>query len=128
MREIMRICEQRRHTRLRKNFQVTLRMRIPGILDVLLEGNTLDLSQGGAFIKAQGWHFFEPNEVTELIFFLPPDFTGMDTPTGLQGDAVITRIDRENEGIAVEFIKTFREFERIDLPDLHEKSDNWIGF
>jgi hypothetical protein len=57
-------------------------------------------------------------------FFLPPDFTGQNKTIGLQGDAVITRIDRENEGIAVEFIKTFRELEPIDLLDLHERSDN----
>ncbi|UCF00739.1 MAG: PilZ domain-containing protein [Deltaproteobacteria bacterium] len=97
---------------------MTVRKRVSGIFDVLLEGNTLDLSQSGAFIKTEGWHFFEPNELTKPIFFLPPDFTGVDTPIGLQGDAVITRIDRENQGIAVEFVKSFREFEQIDLPDL----------
>jgi hypothetical protein len=121
LREMMRICNQRRHTRLRKNFQVTLRKRVTGIPDVLLQGNTLDLGQGGAFIKTEGWHLFEPNELLEPIFLLPPDFTGMDTAIGLRGDAVIARIDGENDGIAIEFIKPFRDFERIDLPDLHQK-------
>jgi hypothetical protein len=45
----------------------------------------------------------------------------------LQGDAVITRIDEESKGMEVEFIKTFREFERIDRRDLEEKSDNRIA-
>jgi len=108
--EIMKICDQRGHTRLRKNFQVTLRKRVPGILDVLLEGNTLELSQGGAFIKTEGWHFFEPNDLTELILFLPSDFTGRDNPMGLQGSAIVRRVDRLREGIAVEFTKALRKF------------------
>ena len=113
MSEIMRICDQRRHTRLRKNFQVTLRKRVPGILDVLLEGNTLELSKGGAFIKTEGWHSFEPNELTELTLFLPPDFTDKDTPIGLQGSAIVRRVDRLREGIAVEFINELRQFRPI---------------
>lgn len=117
--DLMGIRDQRRHTRLEKNFQVTLHKRVHDNLDLSPKGNTLNLSQGGAFIKTGGWHLFESGEVTKLTFFLPPDFTGMDTPIGLQGDGIITRIDRKKEGIAVEFIKTFKEFERIDLADIH---------
>ena len=117
--EIMAIRDQRRHPRLKKNFQVTLHKRVPGNQDLLLQGNTLDLSQGGAFIKTEGWHLLDSGELTELTVFLPPDFTGVDTPIRLQGDSIITRIDREKESIAVKFIKTFKEFDRIDLPDLH---------
>jgi len=117
--EIMPIRDPRRNTRVGKNLQVTLCKRVPGSLDVLLEGNTLDLSQGGAFIKTEGWHLFESGELTELTFFLPPDFTGMDTPIRLQGEALIMRIDREKEGVAGEFVKSFKAFERIDLSDLH---------
>jgi hypothetical protein len=100
----MRIHDQRRHTRVRKNFQVTLHKRVPGIPDGLLGGNTLDLSQGGAFIKTVDWHFVKPNELTELTIFLPPDFTGMDAPIGLRGSAIVRRVDQSREGIAVEFI------------------------
>jgi hypothetical protein len=117
--QIMGIRNQRRHPRLKKNFQVTLHKRVPENLDFLLKGNTFDLSQGGAFIKTKGWYLFESGELTGLTLFLPPDFTSMDTPIGLQGDGIITRIDREKEGIAVEFFTTFKEFERFDLPDLH---------
>jgi hypothetical protein len=49
--EIIRICAQRRHIRLKKNIQVTFQKRVPGNLDLLLKGNTLDLSRGGSFIK-----------------------------------------------------------------------------
>jgi len=94
---------------------VTLHKRVPGILDVLLEGITLDLSQGGAFIKTEGWHFFKPNEVTELTIFLPPDFTGMDAPIGLRGSAIVRRVDQSREGIAVEFINELRQFRPITV-------------
>ena len=108
--KILKMSDQRRHTRLKKNFQVTLGKKVPGILDVSLEGHTLNLSQDGAFIKTDGWHFFEHNDLTDLIFFLPADFTGRDNPMGLQGSAIVRRVDRLREGIAVEFTKTLRKF------------------
>ena len=111
----MRICDQRRHRRLRKNFQVALHKRVPGISDVLLEGNTLDLSRGDAFIKTEGWHFFKPGELTEITFFLPPDFTGRDTPLGLRGSAIVIRVDPVRQAIAVEFINEFRQFTPITV-------------
>jgi CheY-like chemotaxis protein len=111
----MRIHDQRRHTRVRKNFQVTLHKRVPGIPDGLLGGNTLDLSQGGAFIKTVDWHFVKPNELTELTIFLPPDFTGMDAPIGLRGSAIVRRVDQSREGIAVEFINELRQFRPITV-------------
>ena len=117
--EVMEIRDQRRHPRVKKNFQVTLHKRVPGGRVFLLKGNTLDLSQGGAFIETKGRSLFESGELTGLTFFMPPDFTGMDTPIRLQGEGIVTRVDREKEGIAVKFIKTFKEFERIELPDLH---------
>lgn len=86
------------------------------------------MSQGGAFIKLNNRLSFQAHAPAVLTFFLPPDFTGQNKTIVLQGDAVITRIDQENKGMAVEFIKTFREFERIDLPDLDEKSDNRIVY
>ena len=111
----MRICDRRRHTRLKKNFRVTLHRRVPGTPDILLEGITLDLSQSGAFIKTEGWHFFEPDEVAELTFFLPPDFTGKDIPVGLQGSAIVRRVDRLKEGICVEFINELKQFRPISV-------------
>jgi hypothetical protein len=109
----MGIRDQRRHTRLKKNFQVTFQKRVPGNLDLLLRGKTLDLSRGGFFIETEGWHLFKPNEVTELTLFLPPDFTDKDTLIGLQGSAIIRRVDRLREGISVEFINELRQFRPI---------------
>jgi hypothetical protein len=115
LRETMLIGEQRRNTRIMKNFQVTLQKRAPGHLDSLMKGNTLDLSQGGAFIKTEGWHFFESGELTEVTFFFPTYFTGKDTSSGLQGAAIVRRVDRSREGIAVEFIQELRQFRPITM-------------
>ncbi|MCG6944429.1 MAG: PilZ domain-containing protein [Deltaproteobacteria bacterium] len=107
--------DRRRHTRLRKRFRVTLHKKVSNIPNVLLEGNTLDLSQGGAFIKTGSWHSFKPNELTELTFFLPPDFTGKDTLIGLRGSAIVRRVERLEKGIAVEFINELRQFKPITM-------------
>jgi hypothetical protein len=117
--QIKKIRDQRKHPRVKRKFKVTLHKRVPGGRVFLLKGNTLDLSQGGAFIETKGRSLFESGELTRLTLFMPPDFTGMDTPIRLRGDGIVTRVDREKEGIAVKFIKTFKEFERIDLSDLH---------
>lgn len=111
----MRIRDQRRRPRVRKNFQVTLHKRVAGIPDGLLGGTTLDLSQSGAFIKTENWHFFKPNELTELTIFLPPDFTDMDAPIGLRGSAIVRKVDRLREGIAVEFINELKQFRPITM-------------
>ncbi len=63
----------------------------------------------------------------QLSLFPSPDFTRQNKTIVLQGDAVITRIDQENEGVAVEFINVLRGFERINVPDLLQKSDNRIA-
>lgn len=73
----------------------------------------MDFLRGTPFIKTEGWHFFEPDELIELTFFLPPDFTGKDTPIGLQGSAIVRRVDRLREGIAAEFINELRQFRPI---------------
>jgi hypothetical protein len=75
----------------------------------------LDLSQSGAFIKTENWNFFKPNELTELTIFLPPDFTGMDAPIALRGSAIVRKVDRLREGIAVEFINELKQFRPITM-------------
>ena len=121
----MKTLDHRKNIRIWRSFHVKL---VKEGLDFSFEGRTVNYSQKGAFIKLKDGLSFEAHAPAVLTFFLPSDFTGQKKTVVLQGNAVITRIDQENKGIAVEFIKTFREFKRIDLPDLHEKSDNWIGY
>ena len=79
-----------------------------------VEGNTENVSQSGAFIKTKDWHSFKPNDKTTVTVYLPPIFSGQDETIGLQGSAIITRVDEENEGVAVEFLQNFKQFERIE--------------
>ena len=111
--EIMGIVDQRRHIRLKKNIQVTLQKRVPDNLELLLKGNTIDLSQCSSFIKTGGWHLFKSGELMELTFFFPMGFSGEDAPIGLQGSAIVRRVDKLREGIAVEFINELRHFKQI---------------
>ena len=104
----------RKNVKVRRNFPVRLFNKD---LNFSIEGITANLSQARAYIQSRKRHSCQAGALVVLTFFLPPDFTGQNETIGLQGDAVITRIDQENGTIAVEFIKTFREFERIDVPD-----------
>lgn len=122
---LMNTLECRKNVRVRRNFPVRLFIKDSNLF---IEGITTNLSQGGAFIKTKNVHSCQAGALAVLTFFLPPDFTGQNETIGLQGDTVITWIDQENKGIAVEFIKTFREFERVNAPELPEKSDSIIAY
>jgi Tfp pilus assembly protein PilZ len=117
---LMNTLEYRKYVRVRRNFPVRLFIKDSNLF---IEGITTNLSQGGAFIKSKNRHSCQAGAHVFLTLFLPPDFTGQKKTIGLQGDAVIKRIDQENKGIAVEFINALREFERIDLPDFQEKTE-----
>lgn len=122
---VMETFDHWKNRRIRRNFPVKVLMK--GTDNLSIEGMTVNLSQGGAFIKVNKRLSFQALAPAVLTFFLPPDFTGQDKTIMLQGDVVITGVDEEKKGMEVEFIKTFREFERIDRRDLHEKSDNRIA-
>ena len=108
----------------RKNVRITQYFRAKlskaGSSDSI-EGNTENVSQGGAFIRTKDWHSFKPNDKTTITVFLPPLFTGQDGTIGLQGSGIISRIDEENEGVAVEFLENFKQFERIEEMEIPGK-------
>ena len=114
----MRTFDQRKSPRIRQRFRVKLLRQ--GV-DYTLEGTTANLSQKGAFIRTKHYRSFQAGEPGEFTFFLPPDFTGQDKTVGLQGNAVITRIDQDNEGIGVEFIKSLKQFERVNISEVAGK-------
>jgi hypothetical protein len=68
-------------------------------------------------IKTKDWQSFRVQDMAVFAFFLPPRFTGQDKTIGLQGRAVVSRIDKENQGIGVEFVRDFRLFELVDVPN-----------
>ena len=63
-------------------------------------------------MRTEDWSSFQVNDEAIVICFLPPDFSGQDEFIGLQGEAIIRRLDPANKCVAVEFVKSFRQFER----------------
>lgn len=107
----MTIKEKRKHIRIKRIFRAKLsKADSPHSI----EGNTENVSQGGAFIKTKDWHSFKPNDKTTITVYLPPIFSGQDETIGLKGSAVISRVDEDNEGVAVQFLQNFKQFERIE--------------
>jgi hypothetical protein len=46
-----------------------------------------------------------------MQLFLPPEFTGQRDTLTLSGPAVIKRIEKDNKGVAVEFLKELKTFQ-----------------
>jgi hypothetical protein len=115
----MRKMNRRELPRMTQEFKVKILQR--GI-DFSCEGMTVNISQGGAFIKTQHWRSLQVNNRATLTFFLPPEFTGQNHVISLQGSAVVTRVDQKNESVAVEFVRNFRQFERVTIPDVAGKT------
>jgi hypothetical protein len=87
-----------------------------------IEGAAENVSQRGAFIKTKGWGSFQIQDRAVVTFLIPPEFSGQSRVIGLQGDAVVTRIDQEKEGVAVEFIRHLKQFQPITAPDVAGKT------
>ena len=114
----MNTRDQRKHVRIHRLFRAKLSKA--GVIHPI-EGNTENVSQRGAFIKTKDWHSFKPDDKTTITVFLPPIFTGQDATIGLQGSAIISRVDEDNEGVAVEFVENFKQFQRIEEMEIPGK-------
>ncbi len=115
----MRPFDQRKSPRIPQRFQVKF---LKQGFDLTLDGLTANVSQKGAFIKTKHWRSLQAGDPAVFTFYLPPDFTGQDKIVGLQGAAVITRIDQENEGIGVQFIKSLKQFEPVTIAEVAGKT------
>ena len=100
--------DRRKDLRFSQNFQTRARI-LPA--SEQLSGITHNLSQSGAFIISPSWSDFQVDEQTEIIFCLPPDFTGQNDILILKGLATVKRVDGDMSGIAVEFQKQLKAFE-----------------
>jgi hypothetical protein len=107
----MTVEDRRQHTRVTHYFKAKLAKT--GLPDEVY-GQTENLSQGGAFVRTSDWRSFQINDRAVLTLFLPPAFSGQDATIGLRGAAIVTRIDEEQEGVALQFVRSFRQFERVD--------------
>jgi c-di-GMP-binding flagellar brake protein YcgR len=110
--EAMEAPDRRKYPRLRQSFRVELFKQ--GSRHSL-DGTSVDVSQGGAFIRTEEWRAFNVKDCAVIAFSLPPDYTGQEKTIRLQGEAFITRVDQKNKGIGVEFTRKFRNFEPVPL-------------
>jgi hypothetical protein len=110
--KVMEAPDRRKYPRLRQSFRVELFKQ--GARHSL-DGTSVDVSQGGAFIKTKQWRALKVKDYAVIAFSLPPDYTGQEKTIRLQGEAVIKRVDQKNKGIGVEFIKNFRNFDPVPL-------------
>ena len=97
--------------------------------DLWFEGASVNMSQTGAFIRIDDWSSFQVNDEAIATYFLPPDFSGQDEFIGLQGEVTIRRLDPENKCVAVEFVKSFKQFERCvdDSTRMGQQDDTEMG-
>jgi hypothetical protein len=100
--------DRREDLRFSQNFQTKARI-LPAAQQ--LSGITHNLSQSGAFIISPSWSDFQVGDQTEIIFCLPPNFTGQNDILILKGLATVRRVDGDMSGIAVEFQKQLKAFE-----------------
>ena len=105
----MIIPDRRREPRFTWRFPVRFYGKGPNLR---FEGTTVNMSQMGAFIRTEDWSAFQGNDKAIVTCYLLPDYTGQDEFICLQGEATIRRLDPVNKCVAVEFVKSFKQFER----------------
>jgi hypothetical protein len=79
-----------------------------------VSGVTENIGQSGAFIKVREWRSFRVNEEVSVAIFLPSVFSDESTTVRMEGRGIISRVDEEHGGVAVEFSSCFRQFKRRD--------------
>ena len=105
------LAERRKQVRLSHRFSV--RFCKVGLY-FPVEGVTENIGSCGALIKLNDLHAFQTHDRIILTLFLPPSFSGQETTIGLRGSAQIIRLVGDNEGIAVEFQGSLKQFKRTN--------------
>ena len=107
--------ERRKHVRIQRQFEARL---FNAKVRHETEGLTENISQGGVYIKTRDWRSFQTGDQTTVTLLLPPSFTDKDKIFGLRGDAIVRRVDKRNEGVALEFSRDLQEFEKIEHAEI----------
>jgi hypothetical protein len=105
------LADRRRNVRVSRRFSVKL---CKEGLYFPVEGVTENLGSRGALIKLNDLHAFQISDRVILTLLLPPSFSGQETTIGLRGSAQIIRLVGDNEGVAVEFRGTLKQFKRTN--------------
>jgi hypothetical protein len=79
------------------------------------EGVTENISQRGIFVRTKAWHVFGVTDQAVVTILLPPNFSGHVKTVGLQGKAAVTRVDPQQGGVALQFERDLKFFERVNV-------------
>ena len=90
-------------------------------MDTAIRGVTENLSQIGAFIKTKDLSAFKINDEVGIYIFIPSLFSPKYKTVGMQGKGFITRVDEENQGLAIQFKTNFKAFGRIGQVEVPEE-------
>lgn len=110
--------ERRKHVRIQRQFEARL---FNAKCERETEGLTENISQGGVYVRTKDWQSFKAGDQAIVTMFLPPIFTDRDKIFGLRGNAIVRRVDRGNEGVALEFSRDLREFEKVEHSEIAAK-------
>lgn len=110
--------ESRRDMRHSCNFPV--RISKEGV-EIAIRGVTENLSQIGTFINTKDFSAFKINDEVGIYIFIPSLFSPKYKTVGMHGKGLITRVDEENQGIAVQFKSSFKAFDRIGQVEVPEE-------
>ena len=101
------LVDHRRTARLSRRFSVKL---CKEGLYFPVGGVTENIGPSGALIKLTDSYAFQIRDRIILTLFLPPSFSGQDKTIRLRGSAQIVRLVGNNEGVAVEFTESLKQF------------------
>lgn len=109
-REIKEIKHNREYMRCTGHFPAKLSL---GRRDSSIVGVTENISQVGTFIRTKDWKTLQPDDQVSVAISLPSVFSEQYAAVEMVGPGIITRVDEENEGVGIQFIRSFKEFKRV---------------
>jgi tetratricopeptide (TPR) repeat protein len=86
-----------------------------------ISGITENISQVGTFIKTKDWKSFRTDDQVSIAISLPSVFSEQNATIDMEGRGIVTRVDEENEGVAIQFMRTFKQFKRVGEKELPGK-------
>lgn len=101
---------KREYVRCRGHFPAKLVNEKTG---VSISGVTENISQVGTFIKTRNWRSFRADDQVSLAISLPSIFPDQKATIDMEGPGIIASVDEENEGVAVQFMRSFKQFKRV---------------
>ena len=80
---------------------------------ISISGVTENISQVGTFIKTSNWQAFRANDQVSVAISLPSILSDQIATIDMEGPGIIARVDEENEGVAIQFMRNFKRFKRV---------------